>query len=288
MPELLDVVELRPARTAVPRPSSDTALGRRCLAEAVGTFWIVFLGLGVVHAAVFTEAQTGLWQVAVVWGIAVALAIYATAATSGAHLNPALTAAFAAFDGFPRRHVLPYWAAQTAGAFAAAAVLHLLFAPAIAAFEAAHGIVRGAPESVLSAMAYGEYFPNPSSALPPSIDVPQAFAAELVATALLAFAVFALSARARRDEHVSPFVPLLIGACVAALISVVAPLTQGCFNPARDFGPRLFAFCAGWGSVAIPGPRGGFFAVYVIAPLAGALAGAASFRLVFRHDTPRP
>ena len=53
-----------------------------------------------------------------------------------------------------------------------------------------------------------------------------------------------------------------------------AVLTQACFNPARDFGPRLVAYWAGWKTIAIPGPRGGFFAVYIVAPMAGAVAGA--------------
>ena len=50
------------------------------------------------------------------------------------------------------------------------------------------------------------------------------------------------------------------GESITILIAVIAPLTQAGFNPARDFGPRLFAYAAGWGSVAIPGPRGGFAA----------------------------
>ena len=68
---------------------------------------------------------------------------------------------------------------------------------------------------------------------------------------------------------------MFIGLTVAALISVIAPLTQACFNPARDFGPRLFAFLAGWGPIALPGPRGtGFLTVYILAPILGAILGS--------------
>jgi glycerol uptake facilitator protein len=66
---------------------------------------------------------------------------------------------------------------------------------------------------------------------------------------------------------------VFIGLDVAILISVLAPLTQACFNPARDFGPRLFAFFAGWGAIAIPGRGTGFLTVYILAPLIGAILG---------------
>ena len=93
---------------------------RKCLAEVAGTFILVFFGVGSVHAAVLTGAQQGLWQVAVVWGVAISLAIYATGALSGAHMNPAMTASFAVFRGFPWRQVPAYVLSQFVGAFLAA------------------------------------------------------------------------------------------------------------------------------------------------------------------------
>ena len=69
--------------------------------EFLGTFVLVFFGVGVVNAAVVTGAQTGLWQVAVVWAIGVSLGIYSSAALSGAHINPAMTAVAVVYDRFP-------------------------------------------------------------------------------------------------------------------------------------------------------------------------------------------
>ena len=83
--------------------------------------------------------------------------------------------------------------------------------------------------------------------------------------------------------------PVFIGLTVAALICVIAPLTQACFNPARDFGPRLFAYFAGWESIALPGPRGmGFLTVYILSPIAGATLGVGVYQLLLKKHVLQP
>ena len=78
------------------------SLRARCLAEVLGTFLLVFFGCGAVHTAVLTGAQAGLWQVAIVWGVAIMVAIYVVGGISGAHINPAITTALAAWGRVPR------------------------------------------------------------------------------------------------------------------------------------------------------------------------------------------
>ncbi len=273
------------------------ALGA-CLAEAAGTFLMVFFGTGTVFVAVTTGGLQGLWQVAVVWAVVIAVAIQATGAISGAHLNPAVTLAFCAWRGFSRRLVPAYLAAQLFGAFAASAVLFALYGGVLAGFEAREGLVRGQPGSERSAMVFGEYFPNPgffpdAAAGRPAVGHVQAMAAEGLGTAVLAFCIFALTDRRNRARPRGALLPAAIGLTVAGLIAVLAPLTQAGFNPARDFGPRLFAWLAGWGTVAIPGPRGGFFTVYILAPILGGLAGAGLYERGLRRfmplaDNPQP
>ncbi len=253
--------------------------------EFLGIFVMVFFGVGVVHAAVISGAQVGLWQVAVVWSIAVTLGIYTAAALSGAHINPAITLVVAVYDGFPWRRVIPYWAAQIAGAAFAALILYLMYGNAIADFERAQGLVRGEAGSQLSAMVFGEYFPNPAifgttEQAFKTVSVKTGFIAEMVGTAMLAFIVSVVTHGRNYARPQSAGAAVAIGVGVAAIISVVAPLTQGGLNPARDFGPRLIAFFAGWGDIAIPGPRGGFFYVYILAPLIGALIGGGIYRYV--------
>jgi len=264
---------------------------RQCAAELVGTFVLVFFGIGAVHAAVLTGAQQGLWQVAVVWGIAVSLAIYATAAVSGAHINPAITVALMILKGFPPRKVPLYILSQLVGAILAAAVLFTLYSHIIRDFESAHGVIRGASGSELSAMVYGEYFPNPAIARSlhwsdASVSHVQAMMAEGVGTAFLAFFVLAVTDVRNSSGPGRRLLPLFIGLAVSTIISVIAPLTQAGLNPARDLGPRLFAYLAGWGAIAIPGPRGGFLSVYVLSPILGAAVGGAVYQCLIVPRVP--
>src|SRR5205085_9432199 len=95
-------------------PKRPPTMRAALLGEVLGTLLLVLFGTGSVACAVLTGALQGLWQVAVVWGFGVTLAIYCSAALSGAHLNPAVSLAFALWraDRFPRRRLVPYWLAQ--------------------------------------------------------------------------------------------------------------------------------------------------------------------------------
>ncbi|MCY2968043.1 MAG: aquaporin [Planctomycetota bacterium] len=268
-------------------PKSPT-LFQHVAAEVVGTFLLVFFGCGVVHTAVLMDAQQGLWQVAVVWGVAIMLAIYTVGGISGAQLNPAMTIAMAVLREFPKNRVVAYIVGQLLGAFLAAGLLFTLFHPQLAAKEQAKGVRRGEAGSEITAMCYGEFSPNPGSLaagsekyavadhetlkarVPPWL----AFVAELFGTAILACVVFAVTDSKNRGGPAVGQAAIFIGLTVAALISVIAPLTQACFNPARDFGPRLFSAIAGWGSIALPlGTDWNWLTVYIIAPIFGALVG---------------
>ncbi len=255
------------------------------LGEFAGTFVLVFFGVGAVNAAVATGAQSGLWQVAVVWAFGVSLGIYTAASLSGAHINPAITLTNAVFDGFPLPRVVPYWVAQVAGAACASILLYTMFAEAIIELERQHGLLRGGPGSELSAMVFGEYFPNPSVFGTDEqawriVGLRGAFIAEMIGTAMLAFLVGTVTSTRNPARPPDAAAAVMIGVGVAAIISVVAPLTQAALNPARDFGPRLVSYFLGWGDIAIPGPRGGWFTVYILAPMLGAVIGGGLQRLL--------
>ena len=80
-------------------------------------------------------------------------------------------------------------------------------------------------------------------------------------------------------KNESQYTPLLIGMTVGGLICLLAPISQGGFNPARDFGPRLFAYFAGWGDAAFPAPPYSFLTVYILGPILGGIAPAVVFKL---------
>ncbi|MCL1940087.1 MAG: aquaporin family protein [Desulfovibrionaceae bacterium] len=252
---------------------------RECVGELLGTFILVLIGCGSVAVSVLFEALQGLFQIAAVWGLGVALAIYATRHLSCAHLNPAVTLAMAVSGRMNAGKAPVYILAQFAGALLAGLVLYGLFGPSIAAYESAHGIVRGSAESVLTARMFGEYYQLPGGAA--VVSMPLAMAAEGFGTFMLVFIIFSLTEGCNLGRPDHNLAPLFIGLTVTVLICLLAPLTQAGFNPARDFGPRLVAWAAGWREAAFPDRSGGFLLVYILAPILGGQAAALFFtRLV--------
>lgn len=246
--------------------------------ELLGTTILVFFGCGSVAAGVLFGAFSGLWQIAIVWGTAVALAIYATRHLSCAHLNPAVSLAMSAAGRMNARLLPAYLAAQFLGAFIVAGLLYLLFADSIAHFERLHGILRGSPDSIRTAMIFGEFFPNPGSGTVAVVTSSTAFMAEALGSFALVFMIFSLTEGCNLGRPDNAMVPLCIGATVAIIIAVLAPLTQAGLNPARDLSPRLFSMLAGWGEAALPPPA--VLIVYVLGPVAGGLAAGLMFTRV--------
>ncbi len=254
--------------------------------EFIGTFFLTLVICSVVATAVLSGAQVGLWQVAIVCGLGVSISIYCTAHVCDAHLNPAITVAFAVvrYKAFSWKKIIPYIVFQILGGVLAGGVLYAFSNEIISLYEEKNGITRGENASVITAMIFGEYFPNPAIYNHSNlrnlqiVSVTRAFFVEAWTTFILAFVIFSLTDKnnttAGNHESGRVLVPLLIGLTVAVLISIYAPLTQVGMNPARDLGPRIVAACAGWGAVAIPGTRNGFW-VYVLGPVIGALLGGA-------------
>jgi glycerol uptake facilitator protein len=254
--------------------------------EFFGTFLLVFFGCGSVCAAVLTGAQVGVFQVAIVWGLGIATAIYLTAALSGAHLNPAVTVSMAMWSDFPKGKVVPYIVAQMAGAFVSAAVLYFIFGDVLLTFEKANGIKRGTPGSEASAMVFGEYYPSPgghrlTAEARERMTTMKAFGAEVIGTAILLLVIFCATDE-RNKTRPQILTAATIGLTVTLLISLLGPLTMACFNPARDLAPRVFSSLAGWGRIPFEANGMGWLTVYIVAPLLGGLLGGGIYRAFFK------
>lgn len=248
------------------------------IGEFIGTFLLVLFGCGSVAVTVLFKSHQGLFQIAVVWGIGVTLAIYATRHLSCAHLNPAVTFAMAASGRMKKDLVPTYITAQLLGAFIAALVLLSIFNPSIVAYEQSNNIIRGTPASIETAKMFGEYYGYPDNVVKTSM--PLAMFAEGFGTFLLVFIIFALTEGCNTGRPDDSVAPLFIGLTVSSIICLIAPLTQAGLNPARDFAPRVVAWLFGWGSAAFPDNTGGFFFVYILAPIIGGLVAGITFTRV--------
>jgi glycerol uptake facilitator protein len=263
------------------------------LSEYLGTFVLICFGDGVVAMAVAALNQSGRAQtnhtiflasgdwllITFGWMIAVVLAIYVAGGVSGAHINPAVTIALALFRGFPWTKVPHYIFAQVAGAFTGAALVYLNYKDAIKGYEAATDAVRGESSSIASYSIFATfpsgYFHNPVG---PFID-------EMIGTALLVGIVLAVIDQLNLPPK-GNLAPWIIGSIVAGIGMSFGANTGYAINPARDFGPRLFAYFAGWDGVALPGNYGDvnwYWWLPIVAPIVGAIIGALVYDFFINH-----
>ena len=265
-------------------------LGPTLVGEFCGTAFLIVLGSGVVaHEVLINDAPNKL-AINMAWGLAVALGVYLSGRLSGGHLNPAVTLALAARGDFPTRRIVPYWLAQTAGAFVGAILIYVDYAEAFRAFEASHHLTRG--------VLVGGNLPAPAVGgagvfvTVPTFDVTwRNFYSEFLGTAVLLLGVRALTDR-RNASPGNTLEPLALGALVGAIGLSLGGLTGYAINPARDLGPRLATAALGWGSSVFE-THHAYWWIPILAPLVGGLVGSALYDLAIgRHlpplGTPNP
>ncbi len=242
------------------------------MAEFLGTFVLMLLGIGGVAMVVLFPSKTpgetvhgGFTNITLAWGLGVTMGIYVAGKVSGAHLNPAVTLSVAVFRGFSWRKVLPYCVAQTAGAFAAAALVYWNYLPA---FRQVDPFLDHTAGVFTTFPAFPEW---PSAG----------FLDQLIGTGLLVLLIFAIT-----DERNAPpganLAPAMIGLVVVAIGMSFGGMHGYAINPARDFGPRLFTAVAGFRNNGLTdGTR--VWWIPVAAPLLGGLIGAAIYDFGIRR-----
>jgi glycerol uptake facilitator protein len=232
------------------------------ISEATAMFLIIAFGDSV--AAMYTlyapsPYQQAYWGVCIAWGLAVTMAIYTTASVSGCHANPAVTLALAVYRKFSWARVVPYWIAQVVGGFVGAALV----------YNATHALTR------IGGGAAGVFFTHPGMAITPM----HAFMDETILTGLLIFGIFAITEKFNENAPGANIGALMIGLLVALIGASMGYLEAWALNPARDFGPRIFCFLAGWGAAAFPSPDN-YWWIPIVAPLLGAVIGGGAYQVL--------
>ena len=235
-------------------------LGRRLVAEFVGTALLVVFGAGALVAALEMGNgeldYAGLGIVAISFALVVAVVIYMFGTTSGAHINPAVTVSLAVVRRFPWAEVAPYVAVQLAGGLVGAVLINAIFGSHASELNVSGGTIVGAGFSET-----------------------QAVVAEALGTFLLLATIMALAVDRRAPAG---FAGLMIGLAVACEIMVIGPISGGSVNPARTFGPYLatsiFGGATPWGELWL----------YVAGPLIGGALAVVAYDVIARPERDAP
>jgi len=231
-------------------------LTKRMVAEAFGTFWLVFGGCGsAVLAAGVPDIGIGLMGVSLAFGLTVLTMAYAIGHVSGCHLNPAVSIGLAGGKRFPARELPAYIGAQLVGAVAASAVLYVI-ASGAPGFDLAAGFASN---------GYAEHSPG-------NYSLAAGFTAELVLTFF--FLLVILGATDSRAP--AGFAPIPIGLALCLIHLIAIPVTNVSVNPARSTGPALFV--GDWAIAQLW--------LFWVAPILGAALGGLAYSLLFGSVSP--
>ncbi|MFF5113249.1 MIP/aquaporin family protein [Streptosporangium sp. NPDC000509] len=241
-------------------------------AEFAGTMILILFGVGVVAqvaAAEIGDHDSIAWA----WGLGVTLGVYVAARTSGAHLNPAVTVALAAFKGFSWRKVLPYALAQTAGAFVAALIVR---------FNYSEVLQKADPGLTIKTQGVFSTLPG-NGTLP--IGTWGAFRDQVIGTAILLLLILAVS-DARNSAPMANLAPFVIGLIVVAIGMAWGTNAGYAINPARDLGPRLASYLTGYETAWQDQYGQLYFWVPIVAPVIGGLIGAFLYQVLISRFLP--
>jgi glycerol uptake facilitator protein len=247
-------------------------LAAELAAEFAGTFILILFGVGVVAQVVAAEIGDH-DSIAWAWGLGVVLGVYVAARVSGAHLNPAVTIALAAFRGFSWGKVLPYALAQTAGAFVAAALVRWNYSEVIGAVDPDHTI---ATQGIFSTLPGNGSLP---------VGTWGAFRDQIIGTAILLFLILAITDIRNTSPGVN-LAPFIIGLIVVAIGMAWGTNAGYAINPARDLGPRLLSYFTGYGGAWRDQNGDIYFWVPILGPIIGGLIGALLYDLLVGRNLP--
>lgn len=239
-----------PTRIAHTQLRKMSDLTKRTAAEALGTFWLVLCGVGTaVFAGRFPGVGVGILGVALAFGVSLLTMAYGIGSISGCHVNPAVTLGLWAAGRFPAKEVLPYMAAQVAGAIAASVVVFII----------ANGQPGFSTHAGFATNGFGAHSPGGYSFVSGLI-------AEVVFTAMFVAVIIAST----RKLALMRFAPFAIGLALFLANLAIIPVTNASINPARSTGPAVIAGGAALGQLWL----------FWLAPLVGGLIAGGVYSLM--------
>jgi len=223
------------------------------MAETLGTFWLVFGGCGsAVFAATFPGLGIGFVGVSVAFGLTVLTMAYAVGGVSGGHFNPAVSVGLSVAGRFPAKHLVPYMAAQLAGAILAAGALYL--------------IVSGNADAEIGAFAsngYGDHSPGKYS-----------LTSALLAEAILTMGFLIVILGSTHGRVPAGFAPIAVGLALTLIHLISIPITNTSVNPARSTSQAIFT--GGWALEQLW--------LFWLAPISGAVLGGIIWKNFWEKD----
>jgi aquaporin Z len=227
---------------------------KKYVAESFGTFWLVLGGCGsAVLAAAFPDVGIGLLGVSFAFGLTVLTMAYAIGHISGCHLNPAVSIGLWAGGRFPANQLVPYIVAQVVGGLIAGGVLFL-----IASGKEGFDVMAG-----FASNGYGEHSPGGYSMM-------AALISEVVMTMM--FLLVILGSTDKRAP--AGMAPIAIGLCLTLIHLISIPVTNTSVNPARSTAVAMYV--GDWAVSQLW--------LFWVAPIVGALLGAAAYRFISSED----
>ncbi len=229
---------------------NEYSLSQRLTAEFIGTLWLVLGGCGsAVLAAAFPSVGIGLLGVSLAFGLSVLTMVYAVGHVSGGHFNPAVTVGLCTARRIPGRDVVPYVAAQVAGAICGAAILYFI----------ASGKVGFSTSTGFAANGYDAYSPGGYS-----------LAAALVAEVVMTFFFLTVILGATNKHAPQALAGIAIGLSLTLIHLVTIPVTNTSVNPARSTSQAVFV--GGWAIRQLW--------LFWVAPIIGAALAGVAYRFL--------
>ncbi|KAM8841101.1 aquaporin-10b [Spinachia spinachia] len=250
-------------------------LVRECMAECLGVYVLILFGCGSVAQVTTTEDKKGQYlSINLGFAMGVTFGVFVSRGVSGAHLNPAVTLSLCVLGRHPWMK-LPFYAFfQALGAFLAAATVGLQYYDAIRVYSGGELTVTG---PTATAGIFATYPADYLSVWGGIVD-------QVIGTAALLLCVLALGDR-KNVRVPDGLQPVLVGGAVLVIGISMGSNSGYALNPARDFGPRLFTYIAGWGEEVFQA-GGGWWWVPIVAPCGGALLGTLIYELMIEVHHP--